>query len=76
MQRKAEDYTLLFGPEIGLVGSSLKFPKGVVTGVQLETVLRKLSKVKGYQQIRQPGHSLPGCGHRPRHGQGRDLQGG
>jgi NTE family protein len=51
MQRKAEDYTLLFGPEIGLVGSSLKFPKGVVTGVQLETVLRKLSKVKGYQRF-------------------------
>jgi len=51
MQRKAEDYSLLFGPEIGLVGSSLKFPKGVVTGVQLETVLRKLSKVKGYQRF-------------------------
>jgi len=51
MQRKREDYTLLFGPEIGLVGSSLKFPKGVVTGVQLETVLRKLSKVKGYQRF-------------------------
>ena len=51
MQRKAEDYTLLFGPEIGLVGTSLKFPKGVVTGVQLETVLRKLSKVKGYQKF-------------------------
>ena len=55
MQRKLEDYTLLFGPEIGLVGASLKFPKGVVTGVQLETVLRKLSKVKGYQRVRRPG---------------------
>jgi NTE family protein len=51
MQRKSEDYTLLFGPEIGLVGSKLKFPKGVVTGVQLETVLRKLSKVKGFQRF-------------------------
>ncbi len=51
MQRKAEDYTLLFSPEVGLVGSSLKLPKGVVTGVQLETVLRKLSRVKGYQQF-------------------------
>ena len=48
MQRKLEDYTLLFGPEIGLVGTSFKLPKGVVTGVQLETVLRKLSRVKGY----------------------------
>ena len=51
MQRKLEDYSLLFGPEVGLVGSSLKFPKGVVTGVQLETVLRRLSKVKGYQRF-------------------------
>jgi NTE family protein len=52
MERKAEDYSLLFGPEIGLVGSkSFKFPKGVVTGVQLETVLRKLSKVKGFHRF-------------------------
>ncbi len=51
MHRKSEDYTLLFGPEIGLVGTNLKFPKGVVTGVQLETVLRKLSKVKGYHRF-------------------------
>ena len=28
MERKSEDYTLLFGPEIGLVGSKFKFPKG------------------------------------------------
>jgi NTE family protein len=51
MQRKADDYSLLFGPEIGLVGKSFKFPKGVVTGVQLETVLRKLSKVKGFHRF-------------------------
>jgi len=51
MERKADDYTLLFGPEIGLVDKKFKFPKGVVTGVQLETVLRKLSKVKGYQRF-------------------------
>jgi NTE family protein len=51
MERKTEDYTLLFSPEIGLVGKKFKFPKGVVTGVQLETVLRKLSKVKGYHQF-------------------------
>ncbi len=48
MQRKLDDYTLLFGPEIGLVGTNFKLPKGVVTGVQLETVLRRLSRVKGY----------------------------
>ncbi|MBK6559537.1 MAG: patatin-like phospholipase family protein [Comamonadaceae bacterium] len=51
MQRKMDDYTLLFGPELGLVDKKLKFPKGVVTGVQLETVLRKLSKVKGFQRF-------------------------
>jgi NTE family protein len=51
MHRKREDYTLLFSPEIGVVGKNLKLPKGVVTGVQLETVLRKLSKVKGYHRF-------------------------
>jgi len=51
MQRKQEDYTLLFGPEIGVVDGSLKLPKGAVTGVQLETVLRKLSKAKGFHRF-------------------------
>ncbi len=51
MQRKQEDYTLLFGPEFGVVGGSLKLPKGAVTGVQLETVLRKLSKAKGFHRF-------------------------
>lgn len=48
MRRKEEDYTLLFGPELGLDSKGLKLPKGVVTGVQLETVLRQLAKAKGY----------------------------
>ncbi len=48
MRRKADDYTILFGPELGLKDGELKLPKGIVTGVQLETVLRKLSKLKGY----------------------------
>jgi NTE family protein len=51
MRRKLEDYTLLFGPEIGVLDGSLKLPKGVVTGVQLETVLRKLSKAKGFHRF-------------------------
>ena len=44
MQRKLEDRTLLFSPEIGI--SSLgkpMFPKGMVSGVQLETVLREIA---------------------------------
>ena len=48
MRVKRDDYTNLFGPDIGVVDFKLQFPKGLVSGVQLETVLRKLTKVKGY----------------------------
>ncbi len=48
MRVKRDDYTNLFGPDIGVVDYKLQFPKGLVSGVQLETVLRKLTKVKGY----------------------------
>ena len=52
MRRKQDDYTILVGPELGVDGlSKIKFPKGVVTGVQLETVLRRLSNVKGYRNF-------------------------
>ena len=45
---KQDDYKIFFGPQLGLKDGKIKLPKGVVTGVQLETVLRGLSKVKGY----------------------------
>mgnify|MGYP001216170768 CR=1 FL=1 len=48
MRVKRDDFSNLFGPDIGVVDNSLQFPKGIVSGVQLETVLRKLTKVKGY----------------------------
>ena len=48
MRRKVDDYKPYFGPEIGVGGKGLGLPKGVVTGVQLETYLRQLSKAKGY----------------------------
>jgi NTE family protein len=48
MRRKADDYKAFFGPEIGVTGGKISLGKGIVTGVQLETVLRQLSKVKGY----------------------------
>src|SRR3990167_7934563 len=48
MRRKQDDYTNLFSPELGINDGELKFGKGLVTGVQLETVLRRLTKVKGY----------------------------
>ena len=48
MRLKKDDYTNLFGPALGVRDGKLQLPKGIVTGVQLETVLRKLSKLKGY----------------------------
>src|SRR3990167_1207322 len=51
MRRKQDDYSILFTPEVGLQNGQVKVGKGLVTGVQLETVLRQLSKAKGYQQF-------------------------
>ncbi len=51
MRRKADDYKAFFGPEIGVTGGKISLGKGIVTGVQLETVLRQLSKIKGYQDF-------------------------
>lgn len=53
MRRKEDDYRILFSPEIGLEGGKLEFIKGLVSGVQLETVLRRLSKAKGEYQFDQ-----------------------
>lgn len=51
MRRKQDDYSILFTPEVGLQKGQVKVGKGIVTGVQLETVLRQLSKTKGYQDF-------------------------
>lgn len=51
MRRKEDDYKLFFGPEFGVGAGGLGLPKGVVTGVQLETVLRRLTKAKGYHRF-------------------------
>src|SRR6476620_6422534 len=51
MRRKQDDYGIFVGPELGFNRGSMQLPKGVVTGVQLETVLRKLSKLKGYYKF-------------------------
>ena len=50
VRRKQEDYKPFFGPEFGATTGVL-LPKGIVTGVQLETVLRRLAKAKGYHQF-------------------------
>jgi NTE family protein len=46
-RRKQDDLQNYIGPEIGIRKGSLLLPKGVVTGVGLESVLRDLAKVKG-----------------------------
>ena len=51
MRRKRDDYSILFTPEVGLQDGEVKVTKGLVSGVQLEAVLRKLSKVKGYHDF-------------------------
>jgi NTE family protein len=53
IRRKLDDRSILYGVEIGLAGSEIRLPKGVVTGVQLETVLRGLVKTKGYRHFDQ-----------------------
>ena len=50
-RRKADDYLNYVGPEIGTSSGRANLTKGVVTGVQLETVLRELSKVQGYRRF-------------------------
>ena len=53
IRAKLDDNLDLFGLELGVRGTKLLLPKGAVTGVQLETVLRRLAKVKGYQRFDQ-----------------------
>ncbi len=51
MRRKQDDYNIFFGPELGVGSGKTVIGKGLVSGVQLETVLRRLSKTKGYQHF-------------------------
>lgn len=51
IRRKQDDKTILFTPEIGVRDGELMLPKGFVSGVQLETVLRRLSNAKGYRKF-------------------------
>jgi NTE family protein len=50
IRRKLDDRLDFVGPEIGLRDWDLELPKGFVSGVQLETVLRYLTKAKGYRK--------------------------
>ena len=51
MRRKVDDYRNYVGPEIGTASETAALTKGVVSGVQLETVLRELSRVQGYHDF-------------------------
>jgi NTE family protein len=51
VRQKQDEQLNLVGPEIGLRGGEILLQKGIVSGVQLETVLRRLSKAKGYRRF-------------------------
>jgi NTE family protein len=51
MRRKADDYSILFSPELGVKNGKIDFAKGLVSGVQLENVLRKLTNLHGYHDF-------------------------
>lgn len=48
-RNKQDDYKPYIGPEFGAGEGQFSFGLGLVSGVQLEVVLRHLSKAKGYQ---------------------------
>jgi NTE family protein len=51
MRRKQDDFNIFIGPELGIRDGKLGLPKGAVSGVQLETVLRRLTKAKGFYRF-------------------------
>jgi NTE family protein len=51
VRRKQEDQLNLVGPEIGVRDGQVYLQKGFASGVRLETVLRKLSRARGYQRF-------------------------
>jgi NTE family protein len=49
IRRKQDEGRNLFGPQIGVTDElDFRFQKGFVSGVRLETVLRRISRVKGH----------------------------
>lgn len=53
MRLKRDDAKNLASPEIGVGPDGVRLPKGIVSGIQLEAVLRELSKVRGYRNFDQ-----------------------
>lgn len=51
IRRKADDAKNFIGPEMGFRDGRLSVARGLVSGVQLETVLRRLAKVPGFHDF-------------------------
>jgi NTE family protein len=52
IRRKLDDRSILYGVEIGLADTlDITLPKGIVSGIELETLMRRLSKVHGYRKF-------------------------
>ncbi len=51
IRRKIDDRSILLGLELGLKDGELLLPKGAISGVQLESFLRRLAKVQGYRRF-------------------------
>ncbi|MGE5103536.1 MAG: patatin-like phospholipase family protein [Betaproteobacteria bacterium] len=52
IRRKLDDRTILSALEVGISDEfDVTLPKGIITGVGLETILRRLSKVQGYRNF-------------------------
>jgi NTE family protein len=51
IRRKADDFTSLFTPDVGIRDGQFQLPKGIVSGVQLETVLRDLARAQGFRKF-------------------------
>lgn len=50
-RRKQDDYNIFVGPELGLNDWKISYGTGLVSGIKLEMILRKLAKAKGYRDF-------------------------
>ncbi|MCA3150215.1 MAG: patatin-like phospholipase family protein, partial [Rhodocyclaceae bacterium] len=51
IRRRRDDFAPYIGPEFGVRGGSLRLPRGAVSGVALEAVLRRLVRARGIDQF-------------------------
>jgi len=61
IRRRRDDLTPYIGPEFGVQGGSLRLPRGAVSGVALEAVLRGLVRTRGidrFDRLPIPFHAM------------------